>query len=240
MRHDRLIVTVLFALVPCLVLNWRETKHPEFEDILARIRHECDPANPEADYYWSQRSMPTERKREAIIEDCRALGASLLPEIRRELEREMDDEVRGMLVVTAAALGDADFVEPAAREMIWSDFPAVRISAAKTLRRLEDPRAFRWLLDALDDDHFVVNGGCGTLREKFYPVRSLARLALRDLAARHPEDRPMQSWTSLLEGMPASATFDDVLRRMREEKLRKAEEIAKEMMEAYRRQQKGL
>jgi hypothetical protein len=34
---------------------------------------------------------------------------------------------------------------------------------------------------ALKDDHFVVNGGCGLLREKFFPVRSLAETALRDL-----------------------------------------------------------
>jgi hypothetical protein len=33
---------------------------------------------------------------------------------------------------------------------------------------------------ALKDDHFVVNGGCGLLREKFFPVRSLAETALRD------------------------------------------------------------
>lgn len=32
----------------------------------------------------------------------------------------------------------------------------------------------------MKDDHFVVNGGCGLLREKFFPVRSLAETALRD------------------------------------------------------------
>ena len=29
----------------------------------------------------------------------------------------------------------------------------------------------------------MVNGGCGLLREKFYPVRSLAEAALHDLGA---------------------------------------------------------
>jgi hypothetical protein len=234
MRHDRLIVTVLFALVPCLVLNWRETKRSEFEDILARIRHECDPANPEADYYWSQRSMPTERKREAIIEDCLALGASLLPEIRRHLKRERDDEVRGMLIVIAAALGDEASIESAGRQLAWSEFPAVRISAAKTLRRLQHPRAFEWFLAAMDDDHFVINGGCGTLREKFYPVRDITHLALRELAAHHPDDHVVRRWRGLPEKMAHLETFDDVWRRVKEQKLRKAEAAAQAMIENKR------
>ncbi len=183
MSHDRFIVALFFVLVPCVVLNWSERSSSAFDGILVRLRHECDPANPEADYSWSQRSMPTERKREAIIADCRQLGAGLLPEVRKQIDRETDDEMRGMLIVISAALGDADFIEPAARQMAWSDFPAVRISAARTLRRLKDRRTFEWFLDVMGDDHFVVNGGCGTLREKFYPVRSIARLYLYGLLA---------------------------------------------------------
>jgi hypothetical protein len=220
MSHDRIIVALVFVLVPCLVLNWKEEASPAFAGILVRLRHECDPANPEADYRWAQRSMPTERKRETIIQDCCRIGSALLPAVRRQITRELDDEVRSMLVVIAVALGDADSVEPAVREMTWSDSPAVRISAAETLRGLKDRRTFTWFLDAMNDDHFVVNGGCGTLREKFYPVRGIARLALNELIAHHPGDQVMQSWKSKLEGMSPSETLEDLWRRMREAKMR--------------------
>jgi hypothetical protein len=153
----------------------------EWQQILAELRHECDPANPEADYSWTQSTMPTERKREAILQHCRRLGASLLPEVRAALADEKSDEERGMLTVIAAALGDADSRVPAAKAMTWSYYPALRISAAQTLRGLKDRELIPWFRMALKDDHFVVNGGCGLLREKFFPVRSLAETALRDL-----------------------------------------------------------
>jgi hypothetical protein len=228
MSNDRLLIATLLVLVPCLVLNWRNQVRPVFGDILARLQHECDPANPEADYSWSQRSMPTERKREAIIDDCRKIGAVLLPQVHQQIAHERDDEVRGMLIVIAAALGDGDSVEKAGREMSLSDFPAVRISAARTLRRLQDARAFEWFLDALDDDHFVVNGGCGNLREHFYPVRGIAHAALREMAARHPHDQRLGSWGSWLKLLADDETFDDLWVRMRKAKMLELEAQARE------------
>ena len=191
MSSDRLTLALLFVLVPCLVLKWREEPPPGsdgpppafFAGILARLRHECDPTNPDADYSWAQSTRPTERKREAIIAECRSIGRKLLPEVRRALERERDDELRGMLRITAAALGDEAALKLAYHEMVWSEHPAVRISAARTLRRLKDRRSIEWFLMALQDDHFVVNGACGSLREKFYPVRSLAQMALQEAMA---------------------------------------------------------
>ena len=41
----------------------------------------------------------------------------------------------------------------------------------------------------MDDDYFVINGGCCTVREKFYPVRSIVHLVLRELIDRHASDR---------------------------------------------------
>jgi hypothetical protein len=155
----------------------------EWQQILAELRHECDPTNPEADYSWTQSTMPTERKREAILQRCRRLGDSLLPELRAALAAEQSDEVRGMLTVIAAALGDADSRIPAAKAMTRSYYPALKISAAQTLRRLKDRELIPWFRMALKDDHFMVNGGCGRVREKFFPVRSLAETALRDLGA---------------------------------------------------------
>jgi hypothetical protein len=185
MNKDPVITAVLVVAVVSIALGWRNQPpmmlHAAWTEILHDLRHECDPANPEADYSWNQRSMPTERKREAIIQRCRGLGAKLLPKVRGALEFEQDDEVRGMLTVIAAALGDSTAFVPAAKEMVWSDFPALKISAARTLRRLHDPRMVPWFRIALKDSHFIVNGGCGTYRELFFPVRTLAQIALREM-----------------------------------------------------------
>jgi hypothetical protein len=185
MNKDLVITAVFVVAVVSIALGWRNQPpmeaHAEWTQILHDLRHECDPANPDADYSWSQRSMPTERKREAIIQRCRNLGAKLLPKVRGTLEFEQDDEVRGMLTVIAAALGDSTACVPAAKEMVWSEFPALKISAAWTLRRLHDPRMVPWFRIALKDSHFIVNGGCGAYRELFFPVRTLAQIALREM-----------------------------------------------------------
>ena len=213
MSQDRLIAALLFVLVPCLVLEWNESPSPEFGGILARLRHECDPANPEANYFWSQNSMPTEKKREAIIEDCRRIGAKMLADVRRQMDRETDEEVWGMLAVIAAALGDDASIEQAAREMAWSDYPAVRISAVKTLRRLRDRRTIEWFLAALQDEHYVVDGSCGTFREKFYPVRTLAQLALKEvMGERYPGDEQVRRISRANNGGPM---FESLIERDR-------------------------
>ena len=185
MNKDPVITAVLVVAVVSIALGWRNQPpmeaHADWTQILHDLRHECDSANPDADYIWNQRSMPTERKREAIIQRCRGLGAKLLPKVRGALEFEQDDEVRGMLTVIAAALGDSTACVPAAKEMVWSDFPALKISAARTLHRLYDPRMIPWFRIALKDSHFLVNGGCGSYREQFFPVRTLAQIALREM-----------------------------------------------------------
>jgi hypothetical protein len=183
MSPDRVMLALLFVLVPCLVMKWSDEPPSAFVGILARLRHECDPMNPDADYTWAQSTRPTERNREAIIAECRSSGRKLLPEVRRALARERDDELRGMLTLIAAALGDEAALGQAYHEMVWSEHPAVRISAARTLRRLRDRRSIEWFLTALRDDHFVLNGACGIMREKFYPVRSLAQIALQEAMA---------------------------------------------------------
>ncbi len=184
MKHEHLLLPTFVVSVVWLTLGWRGTAPApaltEWPQILAELRHECDPANPEADYTWTQSTMPTERKREAILQRCRRLGVGLLPEVRATLAAERSDEVRGMLTVIAASLGDADSRLPAAKAMTWSYYPALKICAAQTLCRLKDRELIPWFRMALKDDHFVVNGGCGLLREKFFPVRNFAEMALRD------------------------------------------------------------
>lgn len=182
MSKDHLITAVLFVLVTTLTLRWRVSHTPAvWEPIFASLRHECDPANPEADYFFVQTALPTERKREAIIQRCREVGASLLPAVKRQIDLETDDELRGMLTVIAAALGDEASREPAARAMTGFDYPALKITAAKTLRHLHDPKLVPWFRLALTDHHFVVNGGCGLQREQFFPVRTIAAIALKEM-----------------------------------------------------------
>lgn len=233
MSHDRLILGLMFLTVTGLVLNWQEVRPSDFDDIMARLRHECDPANPDADYYWSQRSMPTERKRDAIIADCRKLGPVLVPKVRHQLALETDEEIRGMLTVIAAALGDMDSVMPAAEQMVWSYYPAVRISAAKTLRRLHDWRTLKFFRFALKDDHFVVNGGCGTYREQFYPVRNLAQIAMREMNV-EPVDEDEIRWR-------IKAVYEEVAERLRRKEIdeMRFQEIAHKEIEELMRSLRG-
>lgn len=233
MCPDRLTLALLFVLVPCLVLNWREEPPSGFAGILARLRHECDPMNPDADYTWAQSTRPTERKREAIIAECRGTGRRLLPEVRRALAQERDDELRGMLRIIAAALGDEEALELAYHEMVWSEHPAVRISAARTLRRLKDRRSIEWFLMALRDDHFVVNGACGTLREKFYPVRSLAQIALQEAMAGGALSRA--EVVRIREGIDGKPSYEIELERRRELEALVQEAIRLEEMKGSQR-----
>ena len=217
-------ITALFALTVIFVtLGWRSDStrtfrlKNEWAEILQALRHECDPANPDADYTWSERSMPTERRRRELIERCRALGPELLPEIHRSLRSGQDEELQGMLTIIAATLGDSQSLVPAAKAMLWSDYPALRISAAHALRKRHDPKLTRWFRYAMEDDHFVVNGGCGNLRELFYPVRAIAAAALTELGQE-------------------ALNEDEWIRRRKTEIIRLHEQRIDELMERFDKQ----
>lgn len=189
MRRAFLIAIFLIALVTAITLrrptpppSTAPASHPAFASILKSLEHECDPANPEGDYGWTQKSPPTEQRREKLIEQCVNIGPALLPDVQAAMKSTTNPELRGMMIVLSAALGDGNAVESAAKEMLWADSPAVRLCAAQTLRRLRDPRTTGWLENALLDDHFVQNGGdCGGQLELFFPVRVTAELALREM-----------------------------------------------------------
>lgn len=214
MKSDHLISALLFVLVPWMVLKWKPNHSLAMQDIMDRLQHECDPANAETDYSWSQMSLPTEKKLEAILQDCRLLGPSLLPQIRGQIKTEKNDELRGMWIVVAAALHDAEYLESAGQQMVWSSFPALRICAAKTLRRLRDRRSIDWFMGALNDPHFFVNGHCGLQRENFYPVRSIAEIALKEIMAdQYPGDDVIKIvHQQSLKGTPRFKDVKDVQR----------------------------
>lgn len=155
--------------------------HPAFPRLLQRLEHECDPNNFDADYSWSTMAVPTEKNREVLLAEFRQYGAAMLPDVKAAMQRTNDDELRSMLLVVAVVLGDKDSIVPAAKTMVWSDFPAVRLSAVRELRRLHDPRTIEWFQAAQHDERFVHNCDCQTKIEKYYPVRTVAELALREM-----------------------------------------------------------
>lgn len=180
MSKDHLLTAAVIILITSFTLHGRKPLilHHEWHPILEAVRHECDPANVDADYSFAQKTLPTERKRAALLQRCLNLGPGLLPWIKDSIPRESDEEVRGMLTAFAAALGDADSIQPTARAMNGHDFPALKITAAKALLPVRDPRLVDWFRRAMNDWHFVVNGDCGLQREQFYPVRAIAAKAL--------------------------------------------------------------
>ncbi len=187
----RTIVLGLAGVIGLLIaVRWRSAapeapaKHdPLLAPVVERLRAECDPDNPGSDYAWSTNAMPTERIRDDLIRECQRIGPRLIPAVREAADSADNDEMRGMLVVIAAALGDDASVLPAAHEMAWAASPAVRLSAARVLSDLRDPRTVEWFELALQDDRFVRGCGCASEEERFYPVRAVAQLALRSMGA---------------------------------------------------------
>lgn len=193
MSKDHFIAAAFLLVVTSITLQWREPSPPsDWRQILADLRHECDPANPDADYSTVQSVMPTERKRAAILERCLEVGPDLLPWIKAAREAETDDELRGMLTVIAASLGDVPSRLPTAKAMIGEFFPALKISAAHVLRPIQDPALVPWFRTAMEDWHLITSSGCGIQGEVYFPVRTIAALALneRNLPAEtHDENR---------------------------------------------------
>ncbi|HEY2574360.1 MAG TPA: hypothetical protein VGH65_09830 [Verrucomicrobiaceae bacterium] len=152
----------------------------EARELLSALDRESDPQSPDNNYEWLINSSPTEARRMAILSRLRELGAPALAEVRDQRLRQHEIESSEMLTVAAAELGDKDAVLEAARIMVWSSFPAVRISASEVLCNLKDARTSDWFFLALDDDRSVHNDACNSQRELFYPVRATAQMALRD------------------------------------------------------------
>ena len=150
--------------------------------ILTRMEAECSPDSVMNDYVWSATAPPTERHRREMLARLHELRDTALEEVRHRLRQPREDEFGEMLVVIAAGLGDNRLVLPAARLMAYSGHPAVRLSAARELRALRDPRTVEWFMYAAEnDDRRVHNDACGRTVEFFYPVRSVAQTALGDM-----------------------------------------------------------
>jgi hypothetical protein len=168
-----------------------QAKQSEVLALLSKLESECDPDAPSNNYAWSSRAPPTERHRRIILERLHELRDAAAPEVARKLEERRTDEFGEMLIVLAGALGNQAMVIPAAKLMAYSPYPAVRLSAARELCKLRDPGTVEWFeYAAAHDDRFVRNDGCGRVAELYYPVRTVAELALQDFV------RERQDWQS--------------------------------------------
>lgn len=174
------------ALVVLLV-GWLSDvrEHPErveVQALLSKIEAECHPDSPANNYEWSSKAPPTEKHRREILERLHGMREVAAAEVRLRIQEKRTDEFGEMLVVIAAALGDERNLIPAARLMAYSEHPAVRLCAARELGKLRDPRTIEWFdFAACTDDRRVRNDGCGRTAEYFYPVRTVAVLALQDM-----------------------------------------------------------
>jgi hypothetical protein len=154
---------------------------PKVNALLAQLARECDPDSPGNDYAWSSKAPPTERHRRMILEQLHRMREEALTVVKSRLKNPPNDEFGEMLVVLAAALGDPGKVVPAAKLMAYSEHPAVRLCAARELQKLRDPQIIEWFeYAAIHDDRCVRNDDRGSFVEFFYPVRTVAGLALKD------------------------------------------------------------
>lgn len=154
--------------------------------LLTRLEKECQPDAPSNDYSSTSSAPPTERNRREIIGRLHDLRETAYTEVKTRLEKVRDGEFGEMLIVLAAGLGDAGKVIHAAQIMAYSQYPAVRLCAARELRRLRDPRTAEWFDYVLiNDERRVHNDHCSRSVEFYYPVRTVAELALKDMGRWH-------------------------------------------------------
>jgi hypothetical protein len=185
-RHGPWIAASAGAVV-VLVAGWlsdirERPERSEVQALLLRIESECNPDSPANNYEWSSNAPPTEKHRREILERLHELREAAADEVRVRLLKKRIDEFGEMLVVIAAAMGDETKIIPAAKLMAYSEHPAVRLSAARELMKLRDSRTVEWFeYAACNDDRRVRNDGCGRTAEYYYPVRTVAVLALKDM-----------------------------------------------------------
>ncbi|MFZ4768191.1 MAG: hypothetical protein ACOYMN_24850 [Roseimicrobium sp.] len=200
--HERLAPLLAFSLGALLVvgIGWlapmprgTATTVPDQLDsweiwsLLTQLEKECAPDSPMNDYQWSSNAPPTERHRREMLEIFHTQADVTLTEVHARMEKPRNDEFGEMLVIIAAALGDESMMLKAAHLMAYSEHPAVRLCAARELRKLRDSRTIEWFeYTAQHDDRRVRNDACGGSEEFFYPVRSVSELALKELGVEHP------------------------------------------------------
>lgn len=189
MKLSPLITHVVVVIGVSSIALWQVPPQPKapattaVSALLDELESECDLRSPGNDYQFYP-VPPTEARRHRLISHLQTTGPAALTEIRVRRQQTTNVEYAEMLLIASAAAGDKASFAAACRLMVWSPSPAVRMSAVRLLRQFRDPRGAEWLQTAaLNDDRFVLSCGCGAPRERYYPVRTVAEIALAELAA---------------------------------------------------------
>jgi len=161
----------------------------EAQRLLASLIKECDLYSDNNNYEFSNGPQPTEWARLEIIKQLKALGASALSvTIKLRDSRASYDEAKEMLILVSAALGYRGALAEASELVADSNYPAVKVCAARELRKLHDPSTKDDLCRAMSDTLFYRGCACGEAKDGgWYPVRLLAWLALKDLGVSENE-----------------------------------------------------
>lgn len=167
--------------------------HPHAEKTLAvleRLKAECNPRSITNEYVFSMTAQPTEAARGGLLNELVLLRNEepVLKVIRQRLARRDTTEYSEMLQVLMLGLGDRESLRSVGELMVLSEYPAVRICAARVLRRLHDVESGEYFIDALGDARFVRNDACGMHPGKYFPVRTIAALALHEMNLPAPLD----------------------------------------------------
>lgn len=159
---------------------------------LKKLKSECDNPKVSNESYWTSYCSATELKRCYYIAELKSAGEMAVPEVQRELSAAKS-EYREMLVVALAALGDNTSIWQAGRLMLRAKRPAVRVSAASELRRLQDKRLMEPFKQALRDPFKRMDGACVN-RGVIYPVRLIASGGLVALGMPLEEVQKLGKW----------------------------------------------
>jgi hypothetical protein len=185
----------VLAGVPVLLLRFHEgaaTVRPHHADrtlaLLEQLKAECDPRSVTNEYVFSMTAQPTEIARGEIMGKLALLDEEepVMEVLRQHLDRRDTTEFGEMLQVMMLGLGDSESLRPVGELMVLSEYPAVRICAARVLRRMHEVETGQYFIDALGDARFVRNDACGVHPGKYYPVRTIAALALHEMNLYEP------------------------------------------------------
>lgn len=186
-------VGAVLTSAPVLLLRFQDGPHvPSRSEktlaVLERLKAECNPRSVTNEYVFSMTAQPTEMARGELLNELALLTDEepVLKVIRQHLDRRDPTEYSEMLQVLLLGLGDRESLGPVGELMVLSEYPAVRICAARVLRRLHEVETGQYFIDALGDARFVRNDACGIHPGKYYPVRTIAALALQEMNLYEP------------------------------------------------------
>ena len=159
---------------------------------LSKLKLECDRSHLSNESRWTSYLSATEVERGDCIANLKTAREAALPQVRKELETAKG-EYKEMLTIALAALGDEAALNQTGELMLKAQKPAVRVCAARELRRLKNKGLIEPFKQALADPFKRSDTSC-LKRGMIYPVRLIASDALVDLGLSLDEVRKLGQW----------------------------------------------